>query len=391
VAALSLCTGPAVAAVPVFTVLYNFDGTAWAYPNALVQGPGKTLIGTAFGGGASGVGCSSLGCGAIFQWMGRRNAALLHRFNGPDGGSPATGLVPGPAGLLYGTTYYGGSTGADAGTVFSLSGSSLSTIYTFSGDADGAHPDSLILARDGNLYGTTRSSGFGSSYGTIFRLTPSGSLMTLKTYFAGGSDGIIPAGIVQAGNGNFYGTVQQSGNTTHFGAAFRLTTAGVYTTLHTFVDADGGLLQSGLIQATDGNFYGVASEGGTPSLCPHNFAPGCGTIYRLTPSGALTVLHDFTFADGTQPYGALFQASDGYLYGTTAGGGPGKCPVLHIGCGTIFRISLSGQFSTLYSFHGKDGAIPQSALIVGSGGALYGTTSRGGRFGFGTIFRLTPP
>jgi uncharacterized repeat protein (TIGR03803 family) len=385
--ALSLCAGRASAAAPVYTVVYAFYG--WAYPNAVVPGPNNTLIGTVFGGGAAGSGCSSLGCGAIYQWVARRNAALLHGFNGQDGGSPATGLVPGPAGVFYGTTYYGGPTGADAGTVFSLSGSTLNTIYTFSGNTDGGQPDSLILANDGNLYGTTNSSGFGTTWGTIFRLTTGGSLTTLKTYTGG--DGIKPIGIMQANDGNFYGTVQQSGNTTQFGTAFRLTPAGVYTTLHTFVDADGGMLQSGLIQASDGNFYGVASEGGNPTVCPHNFAPGCGTIFRMTPSGVVTVVHYFNYADGSEPYGALLQASDGYLYGTTAGGGPGKCSrVLHVGCGTIFRISLSGQFTTLHTFRGIDGANPMAALIE-VGGVLYGTTNRGGNYGFGAIFRITRP
>jgi uncharacterized repeat protein (TIGR03803 family) len=388
--ALSLLIGTGSPAGPKFTSLYSFDGNLGAYPTALVEQVPGTFLGTTYGGAASGSSCSVLGCGMIFRYAAGA-VKVLHVFHGADGGNPSIGLVPKPGGGYYGTTYYGGS--ANSGTVFGFNGKSVKTFYTFGGNADGSQPDSLIVARDGTLYGTTNNAGGGSgqAFGTVFGLTPRGTLSTLKTYSGKNpSEGIVPVGIMQANDGSFYGIVGQGGNTKELGSAFHLSASGQYATLHTFHRPDGGILQSAVVQASDGNFYGVASLGGNPAYCKGNFAPGCGTVFRMTPTGALTVLHAFTGADGAEPYAALRQAKDGYLYGSTNGGGH-ACPGSNYGCGTIFRISLSGRFSTLHFFLGKDGENPSAALIQGSDGALYGTTDRGGKFGFGTIFKLVPP
>jgi uncharacterized repeat protein (TIGR03803 family) len=380
---------------PSLTSLFSFGYTNGQSPNRLVRTRDGNFYGTTYGGGLGGSACSStFKCGVIFRFSLASGLQIIHRFSGSDGGNPVTGLIPAATGGFYGTTYYGGA--RSGGTVFQFSGAALSTVYAFGAMGEGQQPNSLIQASDGNLYGTTESGVGAAQFGTIFRLTPGGSLTTLKAY-AGGHPavGILPQGIIEASDYNFYGAIGQGGTTTSLGSIFQLTPGGQYNTLHTFRRSDGGILEAGLIQASDGNFYGVTSAGGDPTHCKSAFVPGCGTVFRITSSGVFTVLHRFKNSDGASPNAELFQAADGFLYGSTYGGGPAPTcpasPVSGLGCGTIFRISLNGNLTTLYYFMGLDGANPGSPLIQGLDGSLYGTTDRGGTSGAGTIFRLTPP
>ena len=162
------------------------------------------------------------------------------------------------------------------------------------------------------------------------------------------------------------------------------------TTLHSFDSTDGAFILTGLVQATDGNLYGTAYEGGT------NCAPdGCGTIFKITPGGTLTTLHSFcaqsNCTDGEYPEAGLIQATNGNFYGTTYQGGANCAPD---GCGTIFKITPSGTLTTVYSFCSQsgcsDGYYPEAGLIQASNGDFYGTTTSGGAGGGGTVFKITP-
>jgi uncharacterized repeat protein (TIGR03803 family) len=201
-----------------------------------------------------------------------------------------------------------------------------------------------------------------------------------------GTDGINPiAGLVQGTDGNFYGTVT-TGGANGCGTVFKITTSGTLTTLHSFDSTDGYYPYGGLVQGTDGNFYGTTAFGGTNYTC--YLGEPCGTIFKITPSGTLTTLHNFDGTDGARPYAGLLLGSDGDFYGTTYYGGIGSAN----GAGTIFKITPSGTLTTLFkfSFVTKDGAYPNGGLIQGTDGNFYGTTSAGGTVGVGTVFEITP-
>ena len=297
----------------------------------------------------------------------------LSALTGVNGAVPTDTLVQGSDGNLYGTTQSGGAT--NAGTVFRITpAGSLKTLYSFcskSNCVDGSTPASgLAQGTDGNYYGTSLSGGT-SGEGTIFKITPSGSLTTLHSFCSKCGDGESPhAGLVQGKDGNFYGTTQ--GGPSYAGNVFKITPTGTLTSLHTFCTqcADGYAPEGDLIQATDGNFYGTTSQGG---------AGDGGTIFRLTPAGAFTTLYSFcslaNCKDGSMPYAALLQGTDGNLYGTTMGGGA-------TGNGTAFKLTPSGQLDTLYSFcfltNCVDGQYPFGELVEGSDGNFYGTTELGG-------------
>ena len=228
-----------------------------------------------------------------------------------------------------------------------------------------------MKATDGNFYGTTSSGGSGGN-GTVFKITPAGTLTTLYSF--AGSDGANPyAGLVQAIDGNFYGTTY-AGGSGGYGTVFKVTPAGALTTLHSFAGSDGANPQAGVRQGTDGNFYGTTSLGGTD---------GYGTIFKITSAGALTTLHSFAYGDGAYPYAGLVQETDGRFYGTTSSGGTK-------GYGTIFKITPAGALTTLHSLSGSDGADPRADLVQGSDGNSYGTTYSAGARAGGVVFRLTP-
>ena len=251
----------------------------------------------------------------------------------------------------------------------------LSLLYSFCANSecpDGSIPwFGLILATDGNFYGATTAGG-ASGNGTIFRMTPSGQLSTLYAFGSGYSPPAIYAGLVQATDGNLYGTTR-NGGTSGNGTVFRITLGGTLTTLYSFTgELDGGTPQAPLVQATNGNLYGTTYSGGTN---------GRGTIFQITTGGAFNAIYNFAGTECCSQAG-LVQASDGNLYGTNKFGGTS-------GAGSIFQITPSGQETTLHSFDYSDGSGPNSSLIQATDGELYGTTEGGGASGTGAIFKIT--
>ena len=338
---------------------------------------------------------------------------VLHNFNGTDGDVPTAGLIFDKNGNLYGTTSQGGTGNCyngygdiHCGTVFELSpiqggGWTETVLYSFNWNGngtDGTNPGGgLIFDAAGNLYGTTVYGGT-YGYGTVFELTPAaGGTWTEKVLwsFGNGTDGANPGGgLIFDAAGNLYGTTVYGG-TYGYGMVFELTPAagGTWTekVLWSFGNGtDGYQPFAGLIFDAAGNLYGTTVSGGTYL---YN-----GTVFELTPAagGGWTeqVLHSFNYngTDGIWPYAGLIFDAAGNLYGTTDSGGA-------YGDGTVFEL-MPGQGGiwtegVLYSFlcspfNCTDGYSPQAGLIFDAAGNLYGTTSEGGTYHYGTVFELTP-
>jgi uncharacterized repeat protein (TIGR03803 family) len=284
------------------------------------------------------------------------------------------------------------------GTVFKVTPSgTLTTLYRFcslQNCTDGGNPlAGLLLGTDGNFYGTTWDGGtFG--WGTVFKITTQGTLTTLHSFAGYANDGGLPAApLIQATDGNFYGTTSEGGDGTTCslgcGTVFKMTPQGTITILQNLNGISGAFPMSALIQATDGNLYGTTAEGGANTFCYY----GCGTVFKMALSGGtLTTLHSFDGDDGAHPAGALVQARNGSFYGTTFQGALSSnlCnPDGNFTCGTVFKISAGGALTTLYRFDGADGGDPSATLIQATDGSLYGTTSAGGSDDAGTIFTIT--
>jgi uncharacterized repeat protein (TIGR03803 family) len=249
---------------------------------------------------------------------------------------------------------------------------------------DGSGPNAqLVQGTDGNFYGTTLLGGSSNNCidgcGSVFKVTANGALTTLHNF--DGTDGSSATGILQGVGGNFYGTTANGGThnncTGGCGTVFKMTSSGKLTSLHSFDGTDGSGPYSGLIQGTDGSFYGITSYGGANNSC----ANGCGTVFKITAEGAISTLYNFDDAVGFGP-SALIQGTDGNFYGTAFSGGANSC-------GTIFKVTPRGALSTLHSFDGTDGCDPVS-LIQGPDGSFHGTTEIGGATTNGTIFMMTP-
>jgi uncharacterized repeat protein (TIGR03803 family) len=369
-----------------FTKLADFDGTNGSDPTAsLVQAIDGNFYGTTSGGGSNN-NCTG-GCGTVFKITPEGTLTTLYSFcpqNGcADGAGPAAGLVQGADGDLYGTTEEGGAN--DYGTVFKITLQGMpTTIYSFcsqDGCADGGLPAAgLVQGTDGNLYGTTAGGG-AAGYGTVFKITAEGSLTTLYSFDR--MDGFDSfSALVQGADGNFYGTTY-AGGANNKGTVFKMTPQGALTTLYAFCPqpgcTDGSSPSAGVVQGTDGNFYGTTQGGG---------ADREGTVYKVTPQGTLTTLHYFVVTDGAFPDAGLVQGTDGNFYGTTAGGGAN-------GGGTVFEITPEGTLTTLHSFtfEGAEGSGPVGGVVLGTDGNFFGTTAVGGTSnncsgGCGTVFRL---
>jgi uncharacterized repeat protein (TIGR03803 family) len=406
-ALLLLCATTAIPlSAQTFTTLRSFDGADGYTPTAaLIQATDGNLYGTAAYGGPTSCENSGsyVGCGTIFRITTTGRLTTLYNFcsqtNCPDGEFPFGGLVQAADGNFYGTTFNGGANGV--GTVFKITpGGTLTTLHGFAGyPTDGASPVApLVQATDGNFYGTTPYGGpnkqfcrsFGIGCGTVFKITPSGTLTTLHNFDYG--DGSIPFGaLVQASNGNFYGTTSLGGVNGR-GTLFEITPGGTLSTFYTFCArsncTDGYGPAGALVQATDGNFYGTTEFGGGYG--------DYGTIFQITSSGKLTTLHSFDYTDGMFPVAGLVQATNGNFYGTTIYGGA-------YSGGVVLEITPTGTLTTLHSFAGPptDGQYPGSALVEDTNGKVYGTTESGGTLagnarcefsgsgGCGTIFSLS--
>lgn len=358
-----------------FTILYEFSGgPSGAGPRSIVQGIDGFFYGvTQFGG--------AFDRGTIFRMMPEGDVTILYNFSGGlDGGCPISGLTLADDGTFFGTTPIGGS--ADLGVIFRMTtAGNVTTVHAFEGNnSDGAAPMAgLVLASDGNFYGTTAFGGTGA--GTVYRLSASG-VFSLLASFGSAGDGALPrASLLRTSDGSLYGTTSRGG-VLDFGTVFRIAPSGVFSIVHDFVDdgLDGTRPVAGLIQSADGSFYGT-----TYGTFETEFYGTYGTVFRMTTSGAVTLLHTFTGgSDGLGPAASLLETQNGFL-GTTIGGGS------H-GMGTVFRVTSSGTTTIVHDFAGgsADGAQPKAALVPGSDGNFYGTTARGGSADRGTIFRMTP-
>lgn len=321
---------------------------------------------------------------------------VLHTFTGPDGANPIGGLVEDEAGNLFGTTFFGGT--YTNGVVFKVdkSGNEI-VLFNFNGGSDGGFPDSgLILDNAGNLYGPAQEGSAGG--GVLFRLNPKGKEKVLLN-FGGCGDCLkprVPEGrLLLDASGNLYGTTTAGGKrskgdqcTNGCGTIFRLDAAGKLDVLYEFTGGADGLWPFGpLLQDAAGNFYGTALYGGDLS-CPQKPLRGCGTVFKLTKDGKLTVLHTFRGgSDGAGPQPGLGMDDAGNFYGAAQIGGSANCD---LGCGTLFKLSKSGKFTLLYTFTGAaDGNYPNGGLVRDSQGILYGTTQIGTTNSFyGTVYKL---
>jgi uncharacterized repeat protein (TIGR03803 family) len=254
----------------------------------------------------------------------------------------------------------------------------LYSFGSYSGDALWPYAGSLVMDTEGNFYGTTYAGG-AYDYGTVFKLTPSGTETVLYSFGSPTGDGQHPcAGLVMNKKGILYGTTYWGG-ANGYGTVFKLTPAGVETVLYSFKGyPDGGKPMAGLIMDKNKNLYGTTTSGG---------ANGDGAVFKVTPSGTETVLYSFeAIPDGNTPYGGLIMDSTGTLYGTTFYGGT-------YNDGTVFKLTPSGTETVLHSFSfligSGDGEYPLDGLIMDKNGNLYGTTEQGGAHGDGTVFELT--
>jgi uncharacterized repeat protein (TIGR03803 family) len=314
-----------------FTTLENFGTDSPS--SALTLATDQRFHGTTVDGG-------SRNHGTVYRLSTEPSIVYEHDFEGgADGGFPTAAPIQSSTGDFYGTT--NGASKQYAGTVYKITAAGrYSVLHVFS-TADGSDPaDSLVEGSDGNIYGTTRLGGqYG--YGTIFRISPTGDFASLFNF--DGTHGNGPFGaLIQASDGNFYG-VTRGGGAQNAGVAFKMTPEGTVAVLYDFpATSSGGTAPGGgLVEATDGNFYGTLMYDG---------AGGNGTLYQLTKAGEFTDVHDFYFGSGSTPQGALMQHTSGRLYGVTTAGNW----YMH---GTIFYLDMGlAPFVSYLPVYGKVGA-----------------------------------
>jgi len=393
-------------AVPVhaqtYTVLYNFGNVTCDPLNPMIagiiaQGRDGNLYSTTPGGG-----CDVNG--AAFKITPKGKLTLVHSFSlgAGDGIGPQSGLTLGTDGNFWGATE-----GEDfnAGSIFKMTESgketNFATVLGGTNDVDGFAPVAPpVQGMDGNFYGLTSYGGnrgictYGDAgCGVIYRLSPSGKVFKVIYTFDQTHGANPDSPLILGTDGNFYGTTSLGGivGTTfkNSGVVFKVTPSGKYTQLYAFCAqtncTDGANPYGGLVQGTDGDFYGTTQAGGQGIEFPE------GVVFKVTSSGKYTLLHTFctvaSCTDGAQPYGALVQGNDGNLYGTTIYGGVNNL-------GTIFQITPKGKYTVLHSFENATGALfgeyPEVTLTQNTNGILYGDTYEGGNSsrGYGVFYSL---
>jgi uncharacterized repeat protein (TIGR03803 family) len=367
-----------------FKVVHTFNGTDGAYPEAqLVQDTAGNSYGTTFDRGASGY-------GTVFKTSPAGKTVVLYNFGGPpDGANPAGPLWIDSSDNLYGTTEWGGS--SNFGTVFKIGASGQETLlHSFAGGSDGVNPEGGVIEdSSGNLYGTTEGGGTGAGCGgyycgIVFKLDSAGSETILYTFNGDTSGGVVDganpwAGLVLDADGNLYGTTVYGG-TAGYGTVFKVSSSGSETLLYQFTGgSDGAYPYSNLIFDTSGNLYGTAYEGGSGQV---------GTAFRLEANGSFSVLHTFTggAGDGGYPAAGLVIDSSGDLYGTTVQGGQANYGTVFEIDSSGSESVLHG-----FAGGGK-GLVPETGVTLDKSGNLWGTTYYGGPkdASFGTIFKLIP-
>jgi uncharacterized repeat protein (TIGR03803 family) len=391
---------PGVANAQTYSVLYTFMGNSdGAFPDIT---PILDSAGNLYGASAENSSLNCKGsCSNIFKIDPSGNETTLFTSkNGSTTGYGVSSLALDKSGMLYATMEFGGP-GA-YGYVFKLNKKGKrAVLHNFPVNSqDGQAPANLILDAKGNMYGLTIQGGGtgcnGFGCGTVFELTKKRQ----ETIVDFSSAAYVPDSLVRDASGNFYGTTYQGGSQRcggGCGTVFKIDTSGTVTVLYAFQGApDGSLPEGDIAIDSAGNLYGATWEGGNSSACTPS---GCGTVYKLDPSGKETVLHKFSVSDGMLPEGGVVLDSAGNLYGTTfAGGTSPSCR--GSGCGTVYKIDTNGKQTVLYSFSsGSDGGFPAGGLVFDSAGNLYGTALYGGfsggnglcfPSGCGTVFKLTP-
>jgi uncharacterized repeat protein (TIGR03803 family) len=380
-----------------YTVLHSFSSsTDGANPTAgLSQGTSGNLFGTTSTGGTNGSGTTYLitpegTLTTLYDYCSTSHHGICM-----DGKIVKAGIVQSAEVFFYGVTVFGGNLTANAGILFKISPTgNLTILHDFVG-ADGSNPyASLYHGTNGFFYGSTTAGG-ANGLGTLFNIDDLGTFTSLHSF--SGTDGQFPvAQMIEGADGNFYGTTELGGaNGANAGTVFELSSTGVFTTLYNFCSlancADGRGPVSALLQNPDGNFFGTTESGG---------AHGAGAIYEISSTGTFSVLYSFCSqagcTDGRSPEAGLFGASDGNFYGiTTLGGTPSAACALaqHGGCGTIFQLAPSGVLTTLYNFCQEsactDGNSVRSPLVQDTNGRFYGTTEKGGANNDGLVFSLS--
>jgi len=370
-----------------YRVIVGFSsnaGDATGPQGGVALGTNGLLYGTTRNGGA-------YGFGTIYNLHHDGSGyVVLHSFSGTNGdGNSAWGQrLLASDGWFYGTTHSGGSNGV--GTIFKVNheGTGYAVLYHFTvlynfvgTNGDGGYPASgLSEGSDGALYGTTFYGGT-TGNGTVFKCSKDLTSYQVLHSFTN-TDGSAPEAIViQGTDGALYGTTYYGGSS-HLGTVFRLNADGTgYITLHAFTtgQGDGAYPAAELLEASDGFLYGTTSSGGTNGS-------GAGVVFRMNKDGdGFTLLHSFVGSDGNGPQAGVVEGSDGALYGTAYGGGSA-------GLGTMFTLKKDGTgFSVIRSFIGPEGRSPSARLAKQSNGVFYGTTFLGGGVNFGVVFQLLPP
>jgi uncharacterized repeat protein (TIGR03803 family) len=366
-----------IAAKPVqaqtFTVLYAFQGgTDATDPSGnLILDESGNLYGTASGG--------EYGYGAIFKVDATGKETVLYSFTGGDDGA---GLLRGPlardkVGNLYGTA--GGGSGG-SGTVFKLDVNGiLSVIYSFTD-----YPNlngGLALDPSGNLYGTTEWGGR-DGVGSVFKVDPTGKETDLYEFQGLPDGGYANGGVFRDKAGNLFGTTWSGGAGPCYyaegcGTVFKLSKTGKETIIYRFLDLpDGAFPLFGVALGSPGNFYSTTSGGGRPGC--NIYGPGCGTVFKVNVSGKENVLYRFRMSKNEGvPAGGVVRDSHGNLYGTDYD--------------TLYKLDLRGKKTILHHFTGgDDGIAPLGSLTLDHAGNLYGTTEYGGAYGYGVVFKIAP-
>ncbi|MGH6889302.1 MAG: choice-of-anchor tandem repeat GloVer-containing protein [Rhizomicrobium sp.] len=327
---------------------------------------------------------------------------VLHAFSGPgDGCYPASGsLIIDARNDLYGTTV-GDTCGDGYGTVFEVAPNGAeSVLYTFPGRSAGASPEALVMDEKGNLWGTTFDGGDNYGQGLIFEINTHGHESVIHTFSGSPNDGCdAQAAMVADSNGNFYGTAWGCGKY-GYGAVYKLAASGKESLLYSFRGGHDGFDPfAGLVVDPFGNFYGTTGYGGRAHINCDDFS-GCGTVFELTPNGTKTPLYKFKGPpkDGERLFGNVIIGTNGNMYGTTNGGGRAGCTADE-GCGIVFELARGGTEAVLHYFAGErsDGGNPAAGLISDIAGNMYGTTQYGagaypcnGADGCGTVFEIAP-
>lgn len=361
------------------SILHSFSGSPTDGSNVdagVTMDSAGNLYGTTEGGGANAE-------GSVFKISAAGVESTLYSFGASttDGFAPMAGLILDSAGNLYGTTFSGGANGY-YGTVFKVSPSGTETIVHSFGvvtSGDAATPQAgVIMDGAGNLYGTGYTGGGVNNDGAVYEISAAGTESVLYSFPYGANGNANPAAsLIMDSSGNLFGT-SIFGGANNQGTVFKITAAASQSTLHSFgaTAGDGANPEAPLIMDGDGNLYGTTDEGGA-----HN----AGTVFEIDAAGTESILYSFgsSAADGLNPLAGLIMDGAGNLYGTTYNGGAN-------GDGTVFKISAGGTESVLYSFgsNATDGVNPRAGLIIDSVGNLYGTTQMGGVSNYGTVFEI---